>query len=124
MDIVGTLDNTAITFIALFFVVFASASTNLIANYVPAQNSLLNFFPSKLNLKSSSYIIVIFGFMFGIFWIPLLSQIGALSIVDTLGCFFGPLCGVMIIDYYLVKSSSLNNKDIFSLESEGAYFLL
>jgi NCS1 family nucleobase:cation symporter-1 len=122
MDIVGTLDNTFITVTALFFIFFASASTNLIANYVPAQNSLLNFFPSKLNLKSSSYIIVIFGFIIGIFWIPLLSQIGILSIVDTMSSFFGPLLGVMIIDYYLIKDSNLNNQDIFSSEPEGTYF--
>ena len=65
--------------IGCFFIIVASASTNLIANYVPAQNSLLNFFPSKLNLKTSSYIIVIFGFVIGIFWLPLLSKIGIKS---------------------------------------------
>ena len=121
-DIIGTLDNTIITVIVLFFIIIASASTNLIANYVPAQNSLLNFFPSKLNLKTSSYIIVIFGFIIGIFWLPLLSQIGILSFVDTFAAFFGPLFGVIIIDYYLVKKSNLDNKDIFSAEPDGVYF--
>ena len=121
-DIIGTLDNTIITVIVLFFIIVASASTNLIANYVPAQNSLLNFFPSKLNLKTSSYIIVIFGFVIGIFWLPLLSQIGILSFVDTFASFFGPLFGVIIIDYYLVKKSNLDNKDILSAEPDGAYF--
>ena len=121
-DIIGTLDNTIITVIVLFFIIIASASTNLIANYVPAQNSLLNFFPSKLNLKTSSYIIVIFGFVIGIFWLPLLSQIGILSFVDTFTSFFGPLFGVIIIDYYLIKKSNLDNKDIFSAEPDRAYF--
>ena len=46
-DIIGKIDNSQLTVIVLFFIVFASASTNLIANYVPAQNSLLNFFPIK-----------------------------------------------------------------------------
>ncbi|MDA8831920.1 cytosine permease, partial [Candidatus Pelagibacter bacterium] len=117
-----TLDNTIITVIVLFFIIVASASTNLIANYVPAQNSLLNFFPSKLNPKTSSYVIVIFGFVIGIFWLPLLSQIGILSFVDTFAAFFGPLFGVIIIDYYLVKKSNLNNKDIYSAEPDGVYF--
>ena len=121
-DIIGTLDNTIITVIVLFFIIVASASTNLIANYVPAQNSLLNFFPSKLNLKTSSYIIIIFGFIIGIFWLPLLSQIGILSFVDTFAAFFGPLFGVIMIDYYLVKKSNLNNKDIYSAEPDGVYF--
>ena len=47
-DIIGKNDNSQLTVIVLFFIVFASASTNIIANYVPAQNSLLNFFPQTL----------------------------------------------------------------------------
>ncbi|MDB4279818.1 cytosine permease [bacterium] len=121
-DIIGKFDNILVTVIALFFIVFASGSTNLIANYIPAQNSLLNFIPSKLNLKSSGLIIVIFGSIIGIFWLPLLSQIGILSFVDTAGSFFGPLFGVIIIDYYLIKKTNLINKDIFSSESNGTYY--
>ena len=78
--------------------------------------------PTKLNLKNSAIIIVIFGFFIGIFWLSLLSQIGILSFVDTFGAFFGPLFGIMVIDYYLVKKSNLDNKDIFSVASDGAYF--
>ena len=43
-DIIGKIDNIQITIIVLFFIIFASASTNLIANYIPAQNSLVKFF--------------------------------------------------------------------------------
>ena len=121
-DIIGKFDNILVTVIALFFIVFASGSTNLIANYVPAQNSLLNFIPSKLNLKSSGLIIVIFGSIIGIFWLPLLSQIGILSFVDTAGSFFGPLFGIIVVDYYLIKKGNLINKDIFSPDSNSAYF--
>ena len=121
-DIIGKFDNILVTVIALFFIVFASGSTNLIANYVPAQNSLLNFIPSKLNLKSSGLIIAILGSIIGIFWLPLLSQIGILSFVDTAGSFFGPLFGVITIDYYLIKKTSLINKAIFSSESNGTYY--
>ena len=77
-DIIGKIDNIQITMMVLFFIAFASASTNLIANYIPAQNSLLNFLPNKINLKSTSvsnnhYVVWIFDW---IFWLTLLSQIG------------------------------------------------
>jgi NCS1 family nucleobase:cation symporter-1 len=45
-----------------------------------------------------------------------------LAFVDTLGAFFGPLFGVMVIDYYFIKKTNLSNQDFFSLESNGAYF--
>ncbi len=121
-DIIGKFDDILITVIVLFFIVVASASTNLIANYIPAQNSLLNFSPSKLSLKSVSVIIAILGFIIGIFWLPLLSQIGILSFVDTAGSFFGPLFGIIVVDYYFIKKGNLINKDIFSFDNNSAYF--
>jgi NCS1 family nucleobase:cation symporter-1 len=94
----------------------------MVANFIPSQYSLINFAPNKLDLKSSSLIILIAGFLIGVLWLTVLSQIEILSIVDTMGSFFGPISGVMIVDYYLIKNSNLDNKDIFSVEAEGAYF--
>jgi len=121
-DIIGKIDNTELTVVVLFFIIFSSASTNLIANYVPTQNTLLNLMPMKLNLKTSAVIITLLGFVIGIFWLPLLSQIGILAFVDTFAAFFGPLFGVMVVDYYIVKKTNLNNKEIFSLEKNNLYF--
>ena len=121
-DIIGKFDNILITVLVLFFIVFASASTNLIANYVPIQNSLLNFFPNKFSLKISGFTIAVIGFAIGIFWLPLLSQIGILSFVDTFAAFFGPFFGIIVIDYYVIKKSKLNNKDIFSSRENSSYY--
>jgi nucleobase:cation symporter-1, NCS1 family len=121
-DIIGKFDNTYLTVLVLFFILIASSSTNLVANYIPTQNSLLNFFPSSLNLKSSAFIIGFVGSFVGIFWIPLLSQIGILSFIDTVSSFFGPIAGVMIVDYYVIKKKQLINKDIFSPSKDGKYY--
>jgi len=121
-DIIGKFDNTSITVIAIFFIIIASASTNLIANFIPSQYSLINFMPSSLNLKSASYVISIIGFFVGIFWLTILSQIGILSFVDTLISFFSPIFGVMIADYYLIKSESISNKDIYSTDADSIYY--
>tara|TARA_E500000331_G_C17251301_1_gene711264 strand:+ start:137 stop:1591 length:1455 start_codon:yes stop_codon:yes gene_type:complete len=121
-DIIGKIDNIFLSVVVLFFMLFASSSTNLIANYVPAQNSLLNFFPKKLTIKSSAFIIGLVSFFIGIFWLPLLSQIGILSIVDTVGSFFGPIFGIMICDYYVIKKRIIINKDIFSSSETSNYY--
>ena len=121
-DIIGQFNNIFLSIAVLFFIFFASASTNLIANYIPSQNSLLNFLPNKLNLKSSGIIVVLFGLLIGVFWAPLLSQIGILSFVDTIGSFFGPIFGIAVTDYYLIKKGKLINKDIFSSRSTSSYY--
>jgi len=121
-DIIGKFDNIYLTVLVLFFILFASSSTNLIANYIPTRNSLLNLYPNNLNIKSSAFIIAIIGSLVGIFWIPLLSQIGILSFINTVASFFGPIAGVMLIDYYVIKKKKLINKDIFSSSVTAAYY--
>ena len=121
-DIIGKLNNTFLSTVVIIFIIVASCSTNLIANYIPSQNILINFLPNKLNLNNSGLIIILISFFVGLFWLPILSQIGILSILDTLGSFFGPIFGVMIADYFIIKGSKIENKDIYSLESDGTYF--
>ncbi len=121
-DIIGKIDNLMISNLAFIFMIIAAGSTNLIANFIPSQYSLINFLPSSLSLKSASFIIAIFGLFIGIFWLVYLSQIGILSFIDTFGAFFGPLFGLMISDFYFVKKGNLVNKDIYSLESNGVYY--
>ena len=121
-DIIGKFDNLQITVVVLFFIIVASASTNLVANFIPSQYSLINFLPNTLTLKSASYIISIIGFLIGVFWLTVLSQIGILSFIDTFGSFFGPIFGLITVDYYLIKKSKLSNKDIYSVEIESIYY--
>ena len=121
-DIIGKLNNTYLTVIVLIFVIVATASTNLIANYVPSQNSLINFLPSKLSLKSSGLIVLILSFIIGSFWLTLLSQIGVLSIIDTVGSFFGPIFGIIVADIFLIKKNNLDGKDFFNSKPNSAYF--
>jgi len=121
-DIIGKFDNLQITVIALIFIILASVSTNLVANFIPSQYSLINTLPNKLDLQSASYIIAFISFFVGIFWLTLLSQIGILSFVDTLGGFFGPIFGLMVTDYYLIKKQHIDNKDIYSTEPDGIYY--
>ena len=121
-DIIGKIDNNYLTVIAILFILVASGSTNMIANYIPSQNALLNFFPKSLDKSSAGLLIIFLSLVLGGLWLPILSQSGALSIIDTIGSFFGPIAGVLIADYYLIKNKEFISKDIFSDLKSGAYF--
>ena len=121
-DIIGKFDNTFLTVFALMFIFFASLSTNLIANYIPSQNVILNFLPNNFSLKSSGFFIVFISFFVSLFWLPILSQIGVLSFVDTIGAFFGPIFGIVVADFYLIKNKNIISKDIFSSTSSSSYY--
>ncbi len=122
-DIIGKFNNLQVTVIVLIFIIIASASTNLVANFIPSQYSLINLKQNSFNLKTAGLIIGFFGFVIAILWTTLLSQIGILSFIDTFGSFFGPISGVMITNYYLIDRSVINVKDIhLSLPNNTFYF--
>ena len=120
-DIIGKFNNIQITIIVLLFIIVATASTNLVANFIPSQYSLINFLPSKLSLRSASYFISFFGLLIAFFWLTILSQIGILSFIDTFGAFFGPLFGVIVADYYLIQKENLSNKDLYFDNKDSSY---
>ena len=42
--------------------------------------------------------------------------------IDTFSSLFGPIFGVMIADYYFIKSKTISNKDIYSAEVGSIYY--
>ena len=121
-DIIGKFNNGFLSFIVLIFIFVASSSTNLIANYIPSQNVLINFFPKNMTIKYSGLTISILGFLIGLLWLPILSKFQMLLIIDIIGSIFGPVFGVVIADYFTIKNSEINNKDIFSINKSSLYY--
>ena len=122
MDIIGTIDNTFLTIIVLIFILFSSLSTNLISNYIPTQNTLINFMPSKLDLKNYGMLIFLLGLIVAGLWPSILSLIGTVSLINSLSAFFGPIFGVIIADYYFVKKENINHKDLFYMVENNLYY--
>ena len=54
-------------------------------------------------------------------WPTLLSQIGLLSFIDTFSCFFGPIFGVMVVNYFILNNSNLEIRGIHSISDDSPY---
>ena len=122
MDIIGKIDNTFLTIIVLIFVLFSSLSSNLISNYIPTQNALINLMPSKLDLKSFGMFIFLLGLIIAGLWPSILSLVGAASFINSLSAFFGPIFGIVIADYYFIKKEKIDHKDLFFDRENNIYF--
>jgi NCS1 family nucleobase:cation symporter-1 len=120
-DIIGKINNNYLTIVSLIIILISSASSNLIANYIPSQNTLLNLIPNSLTLKSTGTVISIFALMISTFWLSFFSQPPILSSFDTLSSFLGPIFGVVIADYYYVQDKKINHKELFYPEENTHY---
>ncbi len=112
-DIIGKFDNSALTVFSLIFILVSMFSTNLIANFIPSQNALINFLPNSLNLYKASFIIIFFGLIVGGFWISIFSQSTSIFFFDSITAFFGPIFGVVVADFYYIKKQKINHKELF-----------
>ena len=113
LDIIDIINNNFLTAISLIFIIVSSISSNLISNYIPSQNTLINFLPNSLTLKKAGFLIIVLGLIVSIFWLSILSKNGILLTVDTFIAFYGPIFGIIIADYYLVKKQKINHKKLF-----------
>jgi len=120
-DIIAKFDNSVLTVFSLIFVLVSMFSTNLIANYIPSQNVLINFLPNSLTLNKAGYIIIFFGLIVGGLWLSIFSQSTILFVFDNLIAFFGPIFGIVVADYYYVKRQKINHKELFYPKENSEY---
>ncbi|MEY8801886.1 NCS1 family nucleobase:cation symporter-1 [Leisingera sp. XS_AS12] len=97
--------------IALFALIVATLTTNLAANVVAPAHGFANLAPSKINLKRGGYITAGIGVaMFP--WILVNHIVGLLIAFSAL---LGPIAGVMLADYYLLRKTKLEVAELFKL---------
>ena len=120
-DIIAKLDNSVLTIFSLIFILVSMFSTNLIANYIPSQNALINFLPNSLTLNKASYVIVFLGLLVAGFWLSIFSKPNIIIFFDSLTTFFGPIFGVIVADYYFVKKQKINHKELFYPKENTEY---
>jgi len=120
-DIIAKFNNSFLTVFSLVFILISMISTNLIANYIPSQNALINFLPNSLSLRKASYVVIFLGLVVGGFWLSIFSQPSIILIFDNLSAFFGPIFGIIIADYYYVKKQKINHKELFYPKENSEY---
>ncbi|WP_068086095.1 NCS1 family nucleobase:cation symporter-1 [Polycladidibacter stylochi] len=101
--------------LALVVLIVATLTTNLAANVVAPAHGFSNLAPRSINLRRGGYITAGIGLvMFP--WVLVNHIIGWLVAYSAL---LGPIAGIMLADYYLLRQTKLNVEDLFRME--GCY---
>lgn len=121
-DIIGRVDNLALTVVAAIVFFAATVGINLVANFVPPAYDLANLVPSRISFRIGGLITSIVAFFVGALWVSVVSQIGIANFVNTLGAILAPVYGIMITDYYLIKKQQVDLQQLYSSDPSGAYY--
>lgn len=115
VSLIAKFKNPIVVIVAQIFMLIATLSTNIAANVIAPSNAFSNLWPKKISFKTGGTITGIIGIIIMPWW--LLDEIsGFLIFVSGL---LGPVLGILIADYYLVRKKSLKLSELY--KEEGVY---
>jgi NCS1 family nucleobase:cation symporter-1 len=100
---------------ALTFAV-ATLGINVVANFVSPAFDFSNVFPKHINFKKGGYIAALIALVLYPFapW-----EGNAASFVGAIGATMGPLLGVILVDYYLIRKGEIDVEALY--REQGPY---
>ena len=112
--------NKTVIFGSMFALMVATLSTNVAANVVGPANDFSNLYPKKINFKIGGIITGVIG-LFMMPW-KLLADPSGYIFTWLIGysALLGPIAGILLIDYYVIRKTKLNAKDLY--EKDGEYW--
>jgi NCS1 family nucleobase:cation symporter-1 len=119
VQLLGRFNQPVVASIALVALLIATLNTNVAANVVSPSNDFSNLRPSLISFRTGGLITGVLGVMM-MPW-KLLSDFSAYIFGWLVGYsgLLGPIAGIMIADYFIVRGSALNVNDLY--RRGGAY---
>ena len=117
--LLGRFNQPIVAVIALIALLLATLNTNVAANVVSLSNDFSNLRPSLISFRTGGLITGVVGILM-MPW-KLLHDFSSYIFGWLVGCsaFLGPIAGIMICDYYVVRRRELAVEDLY--RNAGAY---
>jgi NCS1 family nucleobase:cation symporter-1 len=118
---VAEIDSTfAIVLGALTFTI-ATIGINIVANFISPAFDFSNVSPQRISWRAGGMIAAV-GSVLITPWNLYNNPDVIHYTLEVLGAFIGPLFGVLICDYYLVRKQKVIVDDLFTMSEHGTYF--
>lgn len=125
VNLIGKIDSPILGAFGLFIIFVATISTNAAANILSPANDFQNAFPKKMNFKRGVYLTGFIGIAL-MSW-ELLRKLKVIESGISLDTIYsnwllsysnllGPIAGIMITDYFLIKKQRIHLIDIYKLD--------
>lgn len=121
VETVARIDSTfAIVLGALTFAI-ATIGINIVANFISPAFDFSNVSPQRISWRAGGMIAAV-GSVLITPWNLYNNPEVIHYTLETLGAFIGPLFGVLIADFYLVRNQKVVVDDLFTLDESGRYW--
>lgn len=118
VQLLSRIENPVVVLIALFALLIATLTTNVAANVVAPANGFANLWPSRITFATGGIITGVIGIAI-MPWKLLENADRYMGWLVTYSAFLGPIAGVFIADYWVVRATRLALADLYT--REGIY---
>ncbi|WP_369207943.1 NCS1 family nucleobase:cation symporter-1 [Streptomyces sp. PU-14G] len=119
-DIVRTIPNMFLLAVASLALIALTVAVNLLANFVAPIYALVNLFPRRLNFRRAGLVSAVLGLVI-LPWNLYNSPVVVNYFLGGLGALLGPLFGVIMADYWLLRKARVNVPDLYTEDAQGEY---
>ncbi|WP_158887184.1 NCS1 family nucleobase:cation symporter-1 [Amycolatopsis anabasis] len=119
-DLLARVDNTAVLVIGAITFAVATMGVNIVANFVSPAYDLANIWPKRISFKVGGMISAVAALCV-LPWKLYSSPAVINYFLGGLGAFLGPLFGIMIVDYYLIRKGRIDVRGLFVAGGESPY---
>jgi nucleobase:cation symporter-1, NCS1 family len=119
--IVERIGNPVVVVIGSVTFIVATMGINIVANFVSPAYDIANLYPERINFRLGGLITSILSVLVCP-WLFVASPQAITLFVSIFGAVLGPLFGVIIADYYLVKRQAVAVSELYTLSPSGSYF--
>jgi nucleobase:cation symporter-1, NCS1 family len=121
VETVKRLDSGLITVLGALTFIFATVGINIVANFVAPAFDFSNVAPQKINFKVGGFIAA-FGSVLLTPWNLFNNPEVIHYTVDILAAMIGPLYGIIIVDYFLIKKGEIDIESLYTESPKGRYW--
>ncbi|RXZ43478.1 NCS1 family nucleobase:cation symporter-1 [Crenobacter cavernae] len=121
IETVGLIDNTAAAVLGAFTFVTATIGINIVANFVSPAFDFANVNPQKISWRMGGMIAAV-GSIFITPWNLFDSPEVIHYTLETLAAFIGPLFGILLVDFYLIRRQRIDVDALYSAHPGHPYW--
>ena len=118
VQLLSRIENPVVVLIALFALLIATLTTNVAANVVAPANGFANLWPSRISFAVGGVMTGVIGIAI-MPWKLLENADRYMGWLVTYSAFLGPIAGVFIADYWIVRKARLGLADLYT--RDGIY---
>ena len=121
VEIVGTVPNTFVLILGAITFATATVGINIVANFVSPAYDLANVAPRYINFQRGGMISAVVAILV-LPWKIFSSPVAVNYFLGGLAAFLGPLYGIIITDYYLLRRQQVDVDGLFQEEGSPYWY--